>query len=135
MPFQAKTGTPLGLSGVPSRPTATAAAAWSWVEKMLHEAQRTSAPRSMSVSMSTAVWTVMCKASCDPGSPASGRFLPVALAKSHQARHLVLGKLDFLAAECGEGQVRHLEVLLCRHVAHCVDLSSLRSCGPCEPGS
>src|SRR6201988_5212437 len=43
-PFQAKTGTPLGSSGVPCGPTTTAAAAWSSVEKMLHEAQRTSAP-------------------------------------------------------------------------------------------
>ena len=34
-PFQAKTGTPCGSSAVPSGPTATAAAAWSWVEKML----------------------------------------------------------------------------------------------------
>src|SRR3954453_21069735 len=32
-PFQAKTGTPWGSSGVPSGPTATAAAAWSCVEK------------------------------------------------------------------------------------------------------
>ncbi len=31
-PFQAKTGTPWGSSGVPFGPTATAAAAWSWVE-------------------------------------------------------------------------------------------------------
>ena len=37
-----------------------AAAAWSWVEKMLHEAQRTSAPRAFSVSIRTAVWMVMC---------------------------------------------------------------------------
>ena len=37
-----------------------AAAAWSWVEKMLHEAQRTSAPSAVSVSISTAVWMVMC---------------------------------------------------------------------------
>ncbi len=59
-PLQAKTGIPFGLSGVPSGPTATAAAAWSWVEKMLHEAQRTSAPRATSVSISTAVWMVMC---------------------------------------------------------------------------
>ena len=59
-PFQAKTGTPAGASGVPSGPTTTAAAAWSWVEKMLHEHQRTSAPSAVSVSMSTAVWTVMC---------------------------------------------------------------------------
>ena len=34
---------------------AIAAAAWSCVEKMLQEAQRTSAPRAMSVSISTAV--------------------------------------------------------------------------------
>ena len=39
---------------------AIAAAAWSWVEKMLHEAQRTSAPRALRVSISTAVWIVMC---------------------------------------------------------------------------
>ncbi len=38
-----------------------AAAAWSWVEKMLHEAQRTSAPSACSVSISTAVWMVMCR--------------------------------------------------------------------------
>ena len=38
---------------------AMAAAAWSWVEKMLHEAQRTSAPRALSVSIRTAVWMVM----------------------------------------------------------------------------
>ena len=48
-------GTPAGLSGVPWGPTATAAAAWSWVEKMLQLAQRTSAPSSTSVSINTAV--------------------------------------------------------------------------------
>ena len=37
-----------------------AAAAWSWVEKMLQDAQRTSAPSSTRVSISTAVWMVMC---------------------------------------------------------------------------
>jgi len=58
-PFQAKTGTPCGLSTVPLGPTATAAAAWSWVEKMLQLAQRTSAPRAFRVSISTAVWMVM----------------------------------------------------------------------------
>src|SRR5213082_3428242 len=58
-PFQAKTAAPRGLAGVPPRPTATAAAAGSCVLKMLHEAQRISAPRSMSVSISTAVCTVM----------------------------------------------------------------------------
>src|SRR5690606_35836781 len=48
-PFQANTGTPLGSSGVPCGPTTTAAAAWSWVEKMLHDTQRTSAPSATSV--------------------------------------------------------------------------------------
>src|SRR5690349_7957688 len=38
-----------------------AAAAWSWVEKMLQLAQRTLAPRSASVSIKTAVWMVMCR--------------------------------------------------------------------------
>jgi hypothetical protein len=45
-PFQANTA---ALS------RAMAAAAWSWVLKMLQEHQRTSAPRLVSVSMSTAV--------------------------------------------------------------------------------
>jgi len=40
---------------------AMAAAAWSCVEKMLQEAQRTSAPSATRVSMSTAVCTVMCR--------------------------------------------------------------------------
>ena len=44
---------------MPSGPTATAAAAWSWVEKMLQLTQRTWAPSAVSVSMSTAVWMVM----------------------------------------------------------------------------
>ena len=59
-PFQAKIGTPRGSSGVPCGPTTVAAAEWSWVEKMLHDAQRTSAPSATSVSISTAVCTVMC---------------------------------------------------------------------------
>ncbi len=50
-PFQANTGMPAA---------AIAAAAWSWVEKMLQDAQRTSAPRAIRVSISTAVCTVMC---------------------------------------------------------------------------
>ena len=59
-PFQAKTGTPCRSSRVPFGPTTTAAAASSWVEKMLQEAQRTSAPSAVRVSISTAVCTVMC---------------------------------------------------------------------------
>ena len=74
-PFQAKTGTPAGASTVPVGPTATAAAAWSWVEKMLQEAQRTSAPSATSVSIRTAVWIVMCS---EPAirAPASGLESP-----------------------------------------------------------
>ena len=48
----------MAKTGVP--PAAMAAAAWSWVLKMLQLAQRTSAPSAFSVSMSTAVWMVMC---------------------------------------------------------------------------
>ena len=61
-PFQAKTGTPAA---------AIAAAAWSWVEKMLQDAHRTWAPSAVSVSIRTAVWIVMCR---DPviRAPASG---------------------------------------------------------------
>src|SRR3954463_9203028 len=74
-PFQAKTGTPCGLSAVPFGPTTIAAAAWSWVEKMLQLTQRTSAPSAVSVSISTAVCTVMCS---EPATflPASGCLLP-----------------------------------------------------------
>ena len=50
-PFHANTDVPFA---------ATAAAAWSCVEKMLHDAQRTFAPSACSVSISTAVCTVMC---------------------------------------------------------------------------
>src|SRR6266516_395235 len=90
-PFQAKTGMPFGSSGVPSGPTATAAAAWSWVEKMLQLAQRTCAPSAVSVSISTAVWIVMCR-------------LPVILAP----RRGLLGELDFLAPEGSKREVGNL---------------------------
>ena len=68
-PFTANTGMPRA---------AMAAAAWSCVEKMLHEAQRMSAPSSASVSISTAVWIVMCS---DPvmRAPVSGFVTPNSL--------------------------------------------------------
>src|SRR5581483_3109034 len=50
-PFHANTGMPAA---------AMAAAAWSWVEKMLHDAHRTWAPSAVNVSINTAVWIVMC---------------------------------------------------------------------------
>ncbi len=60
-------------TGVPV--AAMAAAAWSCVEKMLHDAQRTSAPRSFSVSIKTAVWIVMCSEP-DTRAPLSAFSLP-----------------------------------------------------------
>ena len=81
-----------------------AAAAWSWVEKMLHEAQRTSAPSAVSVSISTAVWMVMCS---EPvmRAPFSGWACGEFLADRHQAGHFGFGDADFLAAPVGQGQV------------------------------
>ena len=70
----AKTGVPVA---------AMAAAAWSWVEKMLHEAQRTSARALERLR--------------------SGEFL----ADGHQARHLGLGNVDLGAAPVGEADVLH----------------------------
>ena len=66
MPFQANTGVPAA---------AMAAAAWSCVEKMLQEDQRTVAPRCSSVWIRTAVWMVMCS---EPAmrAPASGLEVP-----------------------------------------------------------
>lgn len=100
----------MGASGVPFGPTAMAAAAWSWVEKMLQEAQRTSAPRATRVSISTAVCTVMCS---EPVMRAPHERLRggVLLTDRHQAGHLVLGERDLLAAELREGEVGDLEVL------------------------
>ena len=100
-PSRRRPGTPAGLSTVPVGPTATAAAAWSWVEKMLQDAQRTSAPSAVSVSMSTAVWIVMCR---EPAIRAPGERLGVAVAlpHRHQAGHLVLGERDLGTAEVGQ---------------------------------
>ena len=61
---------------------------------MLHEAQRTSAPSAFSVSISTAVWIVMCS---EPAmrAPLSGWRLAEFLARRHQAGHFGLGDVDF----------------------------------------
>mmetsp|Transcript_13686 Transcript_13686/g.43741 ORF Transcript_13686/g.43741 Transcript_13686/m.43741 type:complete len:338 (+) Transcript_13686:743-1756(+) len=64
-PFHANTPT--------SPRAAMAEAAWSCVEKMLHEHQRTSAPSSHRVSIKTAVCTVMCS---DPLTRAPASTLP-----------------------------------------------------------
>ena len=99
-PFQANTGDTGGGDG--------RRAAWSWVEKMLHDAQRTSAPR--------------CDERLDehggldghvqrPADPGAGERLAVAvlLAEGHQAGHLDLGQVDLPAAEIGQGQIGDLE--------------------------
>ncbi len=67
------------------------------------------APSAVSVSISTAVWTVMCS---EPviRAPRSGCASRVLGADRHQARHLVLGERDFLAPELREGEVGDLEV-------------------------
>ncbi len=112
-----------------------AAAAWSWVEKMLHDAQRTSAPSSARVSISTAVWIVMWS---EPviRAPLSGLRRAKLLAQRHQARHLGLGDLDFLAAEIGEAEVLHDKVVetgfsLRRHV----EILQLHWWAPSQRGS
>jgi hypothetical protein len=83
---------------------AMAAAAWSWVEKMLQDAQRTSAPSATSVSIKTAVWIVMCK---EPAmrAPLSGCASAIFLAAGHQARHFGFGDVELGAAPIGEGDV------------------------------
>ena len=108
-PFHANTGTPAGASTVPVGPTTTAAAASSCVEKMLQLAQRTCAPSATSVSMSTAVCTVMCS---DPAMRAPGERLRRAelLAQRHEARHLVLGEAQLVASGFGEREVGDLEL-------------------------
>ena len=57
---------------------AIAAAAWSWVEKMLHELQRTLAPRWRSVRIRTAVSIVMCRQPTIR-APLSGWLAPYSL--------------------------------------------------------
>jgi hypothetical protein len=61
------------------------------------------APSACSVSISTAVWMVMCS---EPvmRAPLSGCARRI-LADRHQAGHLGLGDGDFLAAPGGQGQV------------------------------
>ena len=82
-------------------PTTMAAAAWSWVEKMLQLAQRTSAPRATSVSMSTAVWMVMWRLPV-MRAPARG-WTAVLRAHRHEARHLVLGEADLACGRTRPG--------------------------------
>ena len=83
-----------------------AAAAWSWVEKMLHELQRTSAPSALSVSIRTAVWIVMWRQPAMRAPASTWRCAELG-AERHQSRHLGLGDGDFLAPPLGEREVLH----------------------------
>ena len=110
---------------------AIAAAAWSWVEKMLHDAQRTSAP---SVDQRLDQHRGLDRHVQRAGDPRALQRLRRAelLAQRHQARHLGLGDLDFLAAEIGEADVLHDIVVetgfsLRRHVR----FSGLNDGAPC----
>lgn len=96
-----------------------AAAAWSWVEKMLQEVQVTSAPRAVRVSMRTAVWMAEVAVSKDSivflndqhthvkttsnAGTSEGLVSTVLLTDGHQTGHLNLGELDLAATEGGEG--------------------------------
>ena len=73
------------------------------------DAQRTSAPRASSVSMSTAVWIVMWS---EPAmrAPSQRLLRRVLLADRHQRRHLRLGDGDFLAPPGGKSEVGDVEV-------------------------
>ena len=101
MPFQANTGMPAAATPRRRGPGSRRCC------------RTTSAPwrrAPVSVSISTAVWIVMCR---QPAmrAPFSGLDCAVFLADRHQAGHLVLGHGDFLAAPLGQGDVLDLEVL------------------------
>ena len=83
------------------------------MEKILQLAQRTDAPRSTSVSISTAVSMVMCS---EPvmRTPLSGFCGAVFFADGHQAGHFVLGDVDFFAAPFGEADVFDFVIVAAR---------------------
>ena len=116
-PFQAKTGTPAGFSTVPFGPTATAAAAWSWVEKMLQLAQRTRAPERGQGLDEDCRLDGHVQGPGDAGA-CEGLGGGELRAHRHEAGHLVFGEDDLLAAKFGSREVGHLEGqcgLLVRH--------------------
>ena len=77
----------------------SAAAASSWVEKMLQLAQRTSAPRVVSVSIKTAVWTVMCRLPVMRAPRQRLARRKTRPASAIRPGHLLLGQLDLLASD------------------------------------
>src|SRR6516162_9146681 len=108
-PFQAKTGIPLA---------AIADAAWSWVEKMLHELQRIVAPSCIRVSISTAVWIVMCRQPTTraPHCPTGRRTRSPTEPGEVVAGNRVLGAKGRLKLDLGQCQAVGLDVEMARHL-------------------
>ena len=97
-----------------------AAAAWSWVEKMLQEAQRTSAPSHREGLDEHGGLHGHVQ---DPViEHRSNGFLPVLVTHRHQAGHLVLGQTDLVPTGWGQGEIGNFEV-------HCTSLAGLRLSG------
>jgi hypothetical protein len=83
---------------------AMAAAAWSWVEKMLHEAQRTSAPSELQrFDQHGGLDRHVQRA--DDARALQGLRRAEFLAAGHQARHFGFRDGEFLAAEFGQRDV------------------------------
>ena len=81
-----------------------AAAAWSWVEKMLHEAQRTCGAEGGEGLDQDGGLDRHVQRAGDAGALERLRCAELG-AQRHQAGHLGLGDLDLLAAEIGEGDI------------------------------
>ena len=109
-PFHAKIGYALGLLRRAVRADDdVAAAAWSWVEKMLQDAQRTSAPSDdQRLDQHGGLHCHVQRAG--DARALERQHVGVFAPQRHQPGHLVLGQPDLLAAEFGEGQVGDLEV-------------------------
>ena len=98
-----------------------AAAAWSWVEKMLQLAQRTEAPKGRQALDQHGRFHGHVQR---PGDAHALERLGggVFAADGHQTRHFVLGDVDGLAAVIGQAEVLDFEV----HSAVCVFGGRLR---------
>jgi hypothetical protein len=108
-------------TGVPR--AAMAAAAWSWVEKMLQEAQRTSAPSAYQGLDEHGGLDGHVQRAGDARAAAAAASARVLVADRHQAGHLGLGDRDLLAAPAGQRQVGDRKVVL--QFSHGVHVFSL----------
>ncbi|GIX50472.1 MAG: hypothetical protein KatS3mg132_666 [Limisphaera sp.] len=90
---------------------AMAAAAWSWVEKMLQLAQRTDAPSSTQGLDEHGRLDGHVQRAGDAHA-GQGLVRAVLGADGHEPGHFVLGDLDFAAAEVGQRKVADVEIAL-----------------------